>query len=110
MAGTVHLAHFGGYFLTNPWIPGFCKPMAFSIPAGDSTMRGIGFPERRSGVMPLLTNAPRRSMLMTLAYSSPYPKHPEAAITGFRSRSSRGLPGARSTDRSGVDSEFISPA
>ena len=44
---TVHFAHIAGYFLTNPWIPGFCNPIAFSIPAGVSTMRGIGFPDRR---------------------------------------------------------------
>src|SRR3954451_5996373 len=107
IAGTVHFAHIDGYFLTNPWIPGFCRPIAFSIPAGDSTMRGMGFPARRAGVMPLLTNAPRRLMSMTPEYSSPYPKQPDAAMIGFCSRNSCGLSGARSTERSAFITESI---
>ena len=51
-------------------------------------MRGIGLPLRRRGVIPLLTNAPRRCTSITPAYSSPYPKHPDAAMIGFRSLSS----------------------
>src|SRR3954452_21586839 len=88
-------------------MPGFCSPMALSIPEGVSMMRGIGLPLRRRGVIPLLTKAPRRCTSMTPAYSSPYPKHPEAAMIGLRNVSSLALAGARSTVRSTPDSEVI---
>ena len=44
IAGTCQCSQSGGYFLMNPLMPGFCSPIAFSIPAGVSVMRGIAFP------------------------------------------------------------------
>src|SRR4051812_33527439 len=88
-------------------MPGFCSPMALSIPEGVSMMRGIGLPLRRRGVIPLLTKAPRRWTSMTPAYSSPYPKQPDAAMIGLRSFNSRGFSGARSTVKSTRESMVI---
>ena len=44
-------------------MPGFCRPTAFSRPPAYSAMRGVGFPNRGSRVVPLKENVP--SILMS---------------------------------------------
>ena len=41
--------------------PGFCRPIAFSIPAGVSATRGVGLPKRGSRVVALIMIDPKRS-------------------------------------------------
>ena len=42
--------------------PGFCRPTAFSMPAGQSAIRGVGLPNRGSRVVPLQEKVPRMLM------------------------------------------------
>jgi hypothetical protein len=70
-AGTRHRSHIFGYLRIKPRMPGFWSPIAFSIPAGVSTILGIGLPRLGVGVMPLLTKAPSRWTSMMPAYSWP---------------------------------------
>src|SRR5581483_6374943 len=72
-----------------------CNPIAFSMPAGVSTIRGGGCPSRASRNSPLVTSAPSEERSTRSAYSTPYPKQPLAATSGFFSTS-----GPRATDRS----------
>src|ERR1700730_3469306 len=76
-------------------MPGFCNPMAFSIPDGVSAMRFGALPSRDRSVVPLVTMAPKTAR-STCGASKPYPNVPEATSTGLRSRSPR----PRSTLRS----------
>ncbi len=39
-------------------MPGFCRPMAFNIPAAVSATRGVGLPARVSTVVALIMIAP----------------------------------------------------
>ena len=71
IAGTSQRSQIGGYFRMNPRRPGFWRPIAFSMPAGVSAIRGIALPERGCGVMPLETKAPNRSTSTKLPYSVP---------------------------------------
>ena len=48
-----------------------CRPIAFSMPAGVSTIRGAGWPSRALRNSPLDTIAPRVDRSTTSAYSTP---------------------------------------
>ena len=63
----------------------FCSPIAFIIPLAVSIIRGIAFPAIASRDKPLVTNAPILSSETISSNSTPYPKVPLAAITGFAS-------------------------
>ena len=68
--------------------PGFCKPMALSIPSSVSATRCGGLPSRALPVVPLSTMAPtsRFEKPTTRVYSSPKPTQPESSTIGeFRS-------------------------
>ena len=41
--------------------PGFCRPIALSIPEGVSATLGVGFPKRGSSVVALIMIDPKRS-------------------------------------------------
>ena len=71
MTGTFHRAHVGASSRRSLSMPTFCRPMELSIPAGVSSMRCVGEPERGRSVVVLLTIAPRRLMSMSFAYSMP---------------------------------------
>ncbi len=73
----------GSFSEMNASTPTFCRPMALSIPHGVSTMRGAGLPCRGFRESPFTTIAPRREMSVYGMNSLPYPKVPEAVITGF---------------------------
>jgi hypothetical protein len=68
--------------------PGFCRPMAFSIPIGVSQTRCGGLPSRGSRVVPLSTIAPTCVLEnpSTRVYSSPNPTQPESSTIGEASR------------------------
>ena len=53
--------------------PGFCRPMALSMPAGVSQTRGGGLPGQATGATPLVTTAPQISGEKNGRYSRPYP-------------------------------------
>src|SRR3954470_1371894 len=59
--------------------------MAFSIPAGVSTIRGGAWPSRSARNRPLTATPPRLARSTMSLYSTPYPKHPLAAMSGFGS-------------------------
>ena len=67
----------------NTSMPGFCKPMALSIPPYTSATRGVGLPGQGTLATPLVTTAPRRFRSTNSSYSMPEPKVPDAVITGF---------------------------
>ena len=71
IAGSVQDSQIGGYLRMNDFRPGFWSPIALSIPPGVSAIRGIGLPERGSGVMPLEMNAPSFWMSIVPWYSWP---------------------------------------
>jgi hypothetical protein len=79
----------------------FCQPMELMTPEAVSTSRGCGFPSRGFKVVPLQIIAPSLWTSKNRLYSVPYPKVPEAVITGL----ARGKPflfwGANCTDKSG---------
>ena len=60
--------------------------MAFSIPAGVSTMRGGGLPGRGFTVTVLVTIPPSRLRSTNSCNSLAYPNVPDAASTGFPNR------------------------
>src|SRR4029077_6826671 len=64
--------------------PGFCRPIAFSIPAGVSYTRCGGLPRRGSPVVPLRTTAPasRLENPSMRVYSSPKPTQPDSSTIG----------------------------
>src|SRR3989337_4557226 len=76
--------------------PTFGSPMAFSIPAGVSHMRGGGLPLLDFRAIPFTMIAPILLRSQYLDISSPYPAVPDASITGLRSF----IP-AMSADKSG---------
>src|SRR5512132_4709917 len=53
--------------------PGFARPIAFTIPAGVSAIRGGGFPSRGWSVTVFVTNAETPSVPETRASSVPDP-------------------------------------
>src|SRR3984893_4490533 len=73
----------GSFSSTNRWTPMPCSPMAFSMPAGVSTIRGGGWPSRAVRNSPLTATPPSEARSTVSAYSTPYPKQPLAAINGF---------------------------
>ena len=99
-----HVAHTGQTSRTSARSPTFWKPILFSIPAGVSTTRGVGFPRRGFSVSPFDTIAPSRLRSNTRENSIPFENVPDAVITGLRSTRLRLQPGARSTVRSIVTS------
>ena len=64
--------------------PGFCSPMALSMPSAVSAMRCAGLPRRGCPVVPLSTMAPTSRLLnpATRVYSSPKPTQPESSTMG----------------------------
>src|SRR5262245_15365209 len=77
----------GSFSRMKRWTPIPCRPIAFSMPDGVSTMRSGGWPSRSLRKSPLVTNAPSVVRSTAPAYSSPYPKQPLAAISGLASSS-----------------------
>ena len=69
--------------LTKVSTPGFCKPMALSMPPYTSATRGVGLPSQGTSDTPLVTTAPSRLRSTKSAYSIPDPNVPDAVITGF---------------------------
>src|SRR5690606_16582049 len=63
--------------------PGFCRPMAFSMPDDVSATRGVGLPRRVSTVVALIMMAPSWDRSYSCAYSLPKPKQPDAGMIGF---------------------------
>src|SRR6185436_10454557 len=73
----------GSFSSANRRAPIPCRPIAFNMPEGVSTMRGAGCPSRSARNSPLDTIAPSVDRSTMSAYSTPYPKQPLAAISGF---------------------------
>ena len=90
----------GSFSATNRWTPMPCRPMALIMPAGVSTIRGGGCPSRSLRNRPLTATPPSDARSTAPAYSTPYPKQPDAAMTGLRSRSAPML-----TERSWASSD-----
>jgi hypothetical protein len=69
--------------------PGFCRPMALSMPSAVSAMRWGGLPRRAVPVVPLSTIAPasRFENPATRVYSSPKPTQPDSNTIGEASSS-----------------------
>ena len=61
----------------------FSSPIAFSIPEAVSATLGTGFPTFGFMEIPLVEKPPNSFKSKKSKYSSPYPKVPEAAITGL---------------------------
>jgi hypothetical protein len=61
----------GSFSATNRWTPMPCRPIAFSMPAGVSTMRGGGWPSRSARNRPLTATPPSDARSTTSAYSVP---------------------------------------
>ena len=61
----------GSFSATNRCTPIPCRPIAFSMPAGVSTMRGAGWPSRSVRKSPLTTMAPSDARSTVSAYSTP---------------------------------------
>src|SRR6516162_9998281 len=81
----------------NDCSPQFSSPIALSIPAGVSQIRGAGLPSRGSTLRLLVTPAPSRDRSTIGAYSLRDPNVPEAAISGPESFS-----GPSWRERSGI--------
>ena len=64
--------------------PGFCRPIALSMPIGVSQTRCGLLPRRASPVVPLRTTAPtsRFEKPSTRVYSSPKPTQPDSSTMG----------------------------
>src|SRR5690606_13208378 len=80
---------FGRMCRTTWSTPGFCRPIAFSIPADVSQTRCGGLPRRGSSVVPFSTIAPtsRFENPSIRVYSSPKPTQPDSSTIGERSSS-----------------------
>ena len=63
--------------------PIFCSPIAFSMPAAVSNIRGGGLPAIGSRESPFTTKPPSLSRVTMSSNSTPYPKVPLAAMIGF---------------------------
>ncbi len=70
-------------FASHRSTPGFCRPMAFSIPEAVSAMRGVGSPSRGSSVMDFTTMAPSSPMSKKRSISGPEAKQPDAVVIGL---------------------------
>ena len=84
MIGTSNCRRNGSFSSMKFSTPPFCRPMAFRMPAGVSTMRGVGLPRRGSRLVLFTTHAPIWFRSTTSAISLPKPKVPEPVTTGFR--------------------------
>jgi len=73
----------GSFSLRKIFNPGFSNPMELRSPEGVSARRGGRFPSLGSRVTVLVIIPPSSLRSMNLLYSSPYPKVPDAARTGF---------------------------
>ena len=85
----------GRSLASHPSMPGFCRPIALSMPDGVSCMRGVGRPWRGSSVTDLTSTAPRSAMSKNRSISAPLAKQPDAVVMGLAKR----VP-PRVTDRS----------
>src|SRR5688572_18402806 len=74
----------GRMLVTTCSTPGFCSPIALSMPIGVSHTRCGGFPRRGASVVPLSTIAPasRLEKPSTRVYSSPNPTQPDSSTIG----------------------------
>ena len=74
----------GRYSLITLCAPGFCKPIEFNKPLGDSITRSGLLPNLGSKVVPFKNIAPTSELEKpeTDWYSMPYPALPEAIATG----------------------------
>src|SRR5438093_8072041 len=97
MTGTPRSAQAFAYLRATSVAPGFSSPIELRIPEGVSAMRYWGFPGRAAGVVPLFTIAPSLDTSMSSAYSTPWPKVPDAVSTGFFRRRPRAASTSRST-------------
>ena len=77
----------GSFSRTKRWTPMPCRPIAFSMPAGVSAIRGGGWPWRSLRKRPLTATPPSDERSTTSSYSRPYPKQPLAAMIGLGSSS-----------------------
>ena len=80
--------------------PGFCRPIALSMPIGVSYTRCGGLPSRGSRVVPFSTMAPTSVLEKpaTRVYSSPKPTQPDSSTIGeasFRPQKSTAREGGR---------------
>src|SRR5919106_1330214 len=108
MTGTCCAASHGRSLASHASTPGFCSPIALSMPLAVSAMRGGGNPARGSSVTDLVTTAPSVDSAKNRAISRPLAKHPLAVMTGFRNRSApRSTP--RFTSAAGMASITVSP-
>ena len=64
-------------------IPGFCKPIAFIIPLAVSQTLGGLFPGLGFNDVPFVIIPPNLLKSKNSENSSPYPKVPDATVTGF---------------------------
>ena len=71
------------YLSINPKAPGPGRPIALSMPFDVSYVLGVAFPMCSSGLIPFTVIAPNLLISTRSAYSGPYPKVPEATVTGF---------------------------
>ena len=67
----------------NVSIPGFCNPIALSIPAPVSAILGVGLPFHGLSATPFVVTAPSLSISTNSLYSIPEPNVPEAVVIGF---------------------------
>jgi hypothetical protein len=97
MIGTFLPCRKGRSLSSHPSIPGFCSPIALSIPDGVSNMRGVGSPSRGSSVTDFTTIAPSSAMSKNRSISAPLAKHPDAVVIGFANRRFPAMGTLRST-------------
>jgi hypothetical protein len=75
----------GNSFSIKNGIPTFSRPIEFSKPDGVSQRRSPLLPGRADSVNPFVQIPPSKDISKIPSYSLPFPKVPEAAITGFLS-------------------------
>ena len=105
----------GRIFPTTTSAPGFCSPIALSIPVAVSYTRCAGLPSRGASVVPLSTTAPtcRLEKPSTRVYSSPKPTQPDnstsgvASLTPHRDSASEGSVGRPATGAGVWAAEFM---
>jgi hypothetical protein len=74
---------FGSFSERNSSMPTFWRPIALSIPASVSQIRGGGFPRQGRAERPFTEIAPREPRSTNPSNSSPYPNVPDAVAMGF---------------------------
>ena len=83
MIGTLNCSSLGNFSVKITSNPGFCNPIAFSIPLVVSATLGVALPKRGSRVQAFIIMEPNWFKSKYFAYSSPKPKHPLAGMIGF---------------------------